>query len=66
MQTQRGTVTCAAIAGLSDETPTVQESAVSAGSDTFFKGSPLWRGGATHKRHSQGAQQLGMDVFDAF
>ena len=27
MQTQRGTVTCAATAGLSDETPTVQESA---------------------------------------
>ena len=39
---------------------------VSAGSATFFKGSPLWRGGGRRNRHRQRVYLLGTDVFDDF
>ena len=41
-------------------------SLVSAGSATFFKGSPLWRGGGRRNRHRQRVYLLGTDVFDDF
>ena len=39
---------------------------VSAGSATFFKGSPLCRGPATHNTHRERVYRLGIDVFDDF
>ena len=42
------------------------EPAVSAGSATFFKGSPLWRGEDHQDNHRQRVYLLGTDVFDDF